>query len=231
MMALRLLGVAALAGAVPQHAGNTPTGMSDVCWYEEGGTKPCYDGDNTSAAAMTFGTGLSGGSFSLIEKTLFAHKITAGHTGVMNHFWSTCNTECEGALTVRYYVDGEVNASIAFEPGMAAWYFNAGQFHMPVSGYTHDKHSQNGTEWSGYRFHEMDPLRFEDGLKFQWRCGDLAVRPFSAPNGGSKCYCEHPGHAGHCGGATIGTPTCDMVKSYGWVYVWPNAARPPAGPA
>ena len=120
MMALRLLGVAALAGAVPQHAGNTPTGMSDVCWYEEGGTKPCYDGDNTSAAAMTFGTGLSGGSFSPIEKTLFAHKITAGHTGVMNHFWSTCNTECEGALTVRYYVDGEVNASIAFEPGMAA---------------------------------------------------------------------------------------------------------------
>ena len=113
----------------------------------------------------------------------------------------------------------------------SAWYFNAGQFHMPVSGYTHDKHSQNGTEWSGYRFHEMDPLRFEDGLKFQWRCGDLAVRPFSAPNGGSKCYCEHPGHAGHCGGATIGTPTCDMVKSYGWVYVWPNAARPPAGPA
>ena len=123
MATLRLLGAAAgaaLAGAVPQHAGNTLTDMSDVCWYEEGGTKPCYDGDNTSSAAMTFGTGLSGGSFSPVEKTLFAHEITAGHTGVMNHFWSTCNAECEGALTVRYYIDGEKNASIVYEPGMAS---------------------------------------------------------------------------------------------------------------
>ena len=29
----------------------------------------------------------SGGSFSSWEKTLFAHKIAPGHTGVMNHFW------------------------------------------------------------------------------------------------------------------------------------------------
>jgi hypothetical protein len=38
----------------------------------------------------------------------------------MNHFWATCDAECEGALLVRYYIDGEENASIAFEPGMAA---------------------------------------------------------------------------------------------------------------
>jgi hypothetical protein len=38
----------------------------------------------------------------------------------MDHFWSTCNAECEGALLVRYYVDGEEKASIEFEPGMAA---------------------------------------------------------------------------------------------------------------
>ena len=38
----------------------------------------------------------------------------------MDHFWSTCNAECESALLVRYYVDGEEKASIEFEPGMAA---------------------------------------------------------------------------------------------------------------
>jgi len=284
---------------------------------------------------------------------------------MMDHFWSTCNAECEGALMVRYYIDGEENASIAFEPGMAAgtgfndpaapwgtkwmghgahsawfhnfkipfgssvrvtiqstdgtqhggfyiivrggldlplvigdvplpdtarlqlqkfdghleplqwldvanvptgysgqfflstlavnnsgvgglnflegcyhmydppdaphpgtvlstgtedyfdsgWYFNAGEFHMPVSGSTHMKTEKNVTEWSGYRFHEMDPLRFQDGFKLQWRCGDLSG---PAPNGGGKCYTETGGHP-------VGTPTCDNVKSYGWVYVWPKS--------
>jgi hypothetical protein len=46
----------------------------------------------------------------------------------------------------------------------SGWHFNAGQFHMPVSGFTHLKTEKNLTEWSGYRFHEMDPLRFDDGL-------------------------------------------------------------------
>ena len=115
----------ALAPAVPRAADRGPPWAPPKpdptkCWYEYGGTKPCWDGDNQTSTSLTFGTGLSGGTFAPWEKTLFAHKITAGHTGVMNHFWSTCNTECEGALTVRYYVDGEVNASIAFEPGMAA---------------------------------------------------------------------------------------------------------------
>ena len=44
----------------------------------------------------------------------------ASGSGLMNHFWATCDAECEGALLVRYYIDGEENASIAFEPGMAA---------------------------------------------------------------------------------------------------------------
>ena len=34
-----------------------------------------------------------------------------------------------------------------------------------------------------------------------------------SPNGGGKCYSE-------TAGKPVGTPTCDMVKSYGWVYVW-----------
>lgn len=36
---------------------------------------------------------------------------------------------------------------------------------------------------SAYRFHEMDPLPFEDGFRFVWRNGDLS-------SGGIKCYTE-----------------------------------------
>ena len=105
--------------------------------------------------------------------------------------------------------------SIIFSFFFSGWYFNAGEFHMPVSGFTHIKTEKNVTEWSGYRFHEMDPLRFQDGFKLQWRCGDLSG---PAPNGGGKCYTDVGGHP-----VGTRTPTCDNVKSYGWVYVWPNS--------
>ena len=83
---------------------------------------------------------------------------------------------------------------------------------LRVSGFTHLKTQKNLTEWSDYRLHEMDPPRFNDGLKFQWRCGDLAA---PAPNGGGKCFSETEGKP-------EGTPTCDHVKSYAWVIVWPR---------
>ena len=50
----------------------------------------------------------------------------------------------------------------------SGWYFNAGEFHSPVSGFTHLVSTKNKTEWSAYRFHEMDPLRFADGVKSEW---------------------------------------------------------------
>ena len=45
----------------------------------------------------------------------------------------------------------------------SAWYFNAGEFHLPVSGFTHFNQSDNQVAWSAYRFHEMDPLLFNNG--------------------------------------------------------------------
>ena len=36
-----------------------------------------------------------------------------------------------------------------------------------------------------------------------------------SPNGGGKCYSLTEGRP-------VGTPTCEHVRSYGWVYVWPN---------
>lgn len=51
----------------------------------------------------------------------------------------------------------------------SAWYFNGGQFWLPVSGFTHFNTSGNVTSWSAYRFHEMDPLPFDSGFKMMWR--------------------------------------------------------------
>ena len=95
----------------------------------------------------------------------------------------------------------------------SGWYFNAGEFRMPVSGFTHLKTGPSVTEWSAYRFHEMDPLKFADGVRLAWRCGDNIA---AAPNGGNKCFSEATSHP-------VGSPTCDWVESYAWVYVWPNA--------
>lgn len=71
----------------------------------------------------------------------------------------------------------------------AAYYFSAGEFHFPVSGFTH-LDTSDGIKWSAYRcvpkvacaveskvndmhrFHEMDPLVFSDGLQLVWRNGD-----------------------------------------------------------
>ena len=360
---MRLLAALLVGGvaAVPQ-----PALDESRCWYEEGGQKPCWDADNTSATALTFGTGLSGGGFGPVEKTLFAHKIAEGHTGQMNHFWSTCNAECEGALFVRYYIDGEENASIAFEPGMASgtgfddaaapwgtkwfghgahsawfnnfkipfgssirvtiqstdgkqhggfymivrggldiplvigevtlpktarlqlqkfagrmdnlevldvvsvpkgheglvflnvlsvnnsghgvgflegcphlfdppdqawpgillgsgtedyfdsgWYFNAGEFRLPVAGETHMNQSKTAAEWSAYRLHEMDPLRFSNGVRLTWRCGE-GGGPSYTTDGSGKCYNTLPDKVPHSP-----TTLCEWVESYGWVYVWP----------
>jgi len=93
----------------------------------------------------------------------------------------------------------------------SAFYFNGGDFHLPVSGSTF-KQINNGTttpaRWSGYRFHEMDPIVFSKGMRFQWRNGDM-----TDPATGLKCTMEH-------GGVTNGKPGPSSLTSLIWVYQW-----------
>ena len=88
----------------------------------------------------------------------------------------------------------------------SAWYFDAGEFQMPVSGLTH-LNKTAGVTWSAYRFHEMDPLPFEDGLRVVWRNGDVVDKVTHA-----KCYSQT--------GNVVGSPTSSEIVSYSWVYVW-----------
>mmetsp|Transcript_38417 Transcript_38417/g.96643 ORF Transcript_38417/g.96643 Transcript_38417/m.96643 type:complete len:438 (-) Transcript_38417:49-1362(-) len=89
----------------------------------------------------------------------------------------------------------------------SAWYFDAGEFRLPVSGFTHLNQTQGSVTWSAYRFHTADPLPFDDGFVFQWRNGD------SMDPSGHKCTMQS-------GGTPVGSPTVSQVQTYAWVYVW-----------
>jgi len=88
----------------------------------------------------------------------------------------------------------------------SAWYFNAGEFWFPVSGFTHMAQSNNQVTWSAYRFHEMDPLPFSNGFLLHWRNGDVVDAA------GIKCFSQK--------GTTAGSPTASHVTAYAWIYVW-----------
>lgn len=86
----------------------------------------------------------------------------------------------------------------------SAFYFDGGVFRAPVSGSTH----MAAGEWSGYRFHEMDPLVFSNGVRLQWRNGDV-----TDPATGLKCTLR-------TGGKICGKPTASNITTYAWVYTW-----------
>jgi len=309
--------------------------------------------DAPSTSNKAFGTGYSGGTIDQTEKWIFEHFLAPGDIGVLTHFWLTYGSNVDPGTIIRYYIDGEQNASIVFEPSMACgvgfydtqapwgtsnfgkgasdgswfnnfkipfqkslvvtaqntlgsfggfyiivrgatnipvtvggvalpntarmnlfvtnltaqpldlvtmanvpsgpgamwmhtlsvssgdlnclegcyhayfdgdsfpgtllatgtedyfdsgWYFNAGEFHFPVAGYTHYDGS-NGITLSAYRFHDMDPLFFDDGFQFVWRNGDR-LDP-----AGIKCMALDEG-------TIVGTPTATDVLAYTWVYTW-----------
>lgn len=99
----------------------------------------------------------------------------------------------------------------------SAWYFNAGEFHLPVSGFTHFLSSVGLIEFSAYRFHEQDPLPFSDGFRFVWRNGDLS-------SGGIKCLTQGGPSATNKPvlrtNASAPNFADAYVSAYVWVYTW-----------
>ena len=90
----------------------------------------------------------------------------------------------------------------------SAFYFDAGGYHMPVSGFTHYANANGTVTLSAYRVQDMDPLAFSDGVRLVWRNGDMVD-----PKTGVKCATES-------GGRVVGHPTASEVATYSWVYVW-----------
>ena len=71
----------------------------------------------------TFGTGKSAFQITPVETTVFDYNVSSASSfGVMTHFWLTGGPSPGSGTdntTVRYYVDGEVEAAIQFKPPLA----------------------------------------------------------------------------------------------------------------
>jgi len=312
--------------------------------------------DDPAEASSTFGAGYSAGQITTNEKAIFQHFVAQGDVGVLTHFWITYATNVDKGVMIRYYIDGEKEASIQFTPSLAcgvgfydyqgpwgtewfgkgandsgwynnfripfqksilvtvqhqydsyygfymiirgsvnvpiviggrtlptnarmhqtrinstyqsldwvplvnvssgpgahwmvtlaaesgnlnflegcvhayfdgknefpgvvlgtgtedyfdsAWYFNAGEFHLPVSGFTHLAQNSTYVAWSAYRFHDSDPSFFKNGFQLIWRNGDMN------DNSNMKCHMIS-------GGRIAGNPTASNVTAYAWYYTWP----------
>lgn len=63
---------------------------------------------------------------------------------------------------------------------LGTYYFNKGRYATPVAGLTHFDANKN--EFSAYRFHEDDPVFFQNGLRLTCRCGEkLGEKVFHNP--------------------------------------------------
>jgi len=101
---------------------------------------------------------------------------------------------------VRAYL-GHSNTPMILSSGMedyflGTYYFNRGKYYTPVAGLTH---LVPGKEFSAYRFHETDPVFFQDGMR-------LTIRVGEAING--KVFGPPPG------------PAETVYTTYVWVYEW-----------
>jgi hypothetical protein len=78
---------------------------------------------------------------------------------------------------------------------LGTYYFNRGLYHTPVAGLTHFNSQEN--EFSAYRFHEDDPVFFQNGLRLTCRCGEkIGDMVFHEP------------------------PTTANYNTYVWLYQW-----------
>jgi hypothetical protein len=151
---------------------------------------------------------------------------------------SSDRTFLEGC--VRCYIDG--GPRILLSSGTedyfdSAYYFNAGQYHLPVSGLTHlvfNKGYMN-TTFSAYRFHTMDPIIWQNSFKWVWRNGE------TVDSKGQKCTIqadEEEEQRRSRRAQDVSREDTDLqhhhetryfssfVSSYAWVYLWSQRMYP-----
>lgn len=82
---------------------------------------------------------------------------------------------------------------------LGTYYFDTGKFHADIAGLTH--FDRKNRSFSAYRFHDEDPIFFQDGLRLTCRCGETEHGATDATEG----YLNPP-------------PT--RYTTYTWVYHW-----------
>ena len=99
---------------------------------------------------------------------------------------------------VRAYINGQ-SQSLHLSSGLedyflGTYYFNRGRYANDLAGLTHLNKSKN--TFSGYRFHDDDPLFFQSGLRLTCRCGEEVA------------------------GKKLHDPPETQYTTYSWVYQW-----------
>jgi hypothetical protein len=77
---------------------------------------------------------------------------------------------------------------------LGTYYFNKGRYYTPIAGLTHLDKQDNS--FSAYRFHEDDPIFFQNGLRLTCRCGETL------------------------NGETLHDPPPTQYTTYVWLYRW-----------
>lgn len=80
---------------------------------------------------------------------------------------------------------------------LGTYYFNRGLYHLRQAGLTH--RSEEDHSFSAYRFHDLDPIVFSDGLRLACRCGEKR---------GDKTF------------GPTGKPQPTTYTTYVWAYEW-----------
>ena len=80
---------------------------------------------------------------------------------------------------------------------LGTYYFNRGLYHLPQAGLTHKDESNHS--FSAYRFHDIDPVFFSNGIRLTCRCGERR---------GEKVF------------GTTGHPQPTTYTTYVWTYEW-----------
>jgi hypothetical protein len=80
---------------------------------------------------------------------------------------------------------------------LGTYYFNRGLYHFHQAGLTHKDESNHS--FSAYRFHDIDPVFFSNGIRLTCRCGEKR---------GDKVF------------GTTGHPQPTTYTTYVWTYEW-----------
>jgi hypothetical protein len=105
---------------------------------------------------------------------------------------------------VRAYIDG-AQEPMLLSSGLedyflGTYFFNRGMYHNDVAGLTHKNDKDHS--FSGYRFHEDDPIFYKKGLRLTLRCG------------------EQIGNQKHNGKTQTWSAPTTTYTTYVWVYEW-----------
>lgn len=80
---------------------------------------------------------------------------------------------------------------------LGTYYFNRGLYHLPQAGLTHK--DESNSSFSAYRFHDIDPIFFANGIRLACRCGERREE---------KVF------------GKTGKPMLTTYTTYVWAYQW-----------